>query len=164
MSATDTTARRIGDVMKPTADPTPNEAAIIAEVHDLAVAFASLPLEQRAGFLVEVRKLTTGFDRFRATVHTPPGHPLFGPLMAMLDGLIAADPRIVRTKRGLFERSELAASSASITPTMVTLPVAVRHGEAIYPSAQTAGPAIVPFRVVRPEEVKRAASMWGDDE
>jgi hypothetical protein len=163
MSATDTAPRRIGDVMKPTKEPSPGEAAIVAEVHALAAAFAELPAEKRPGFLVEVRKLTTGFDRFRATVHTPPGHPMFGPLMAMLDGLIATDQLVVVTSGGIFDRSELASASASVSPSKVTFPVSVKGGEAIYPTAQTAGPNIVPFRAIRPEEVKRAPSMWGDD-
>jgi hypothetical protein len=163
MSASSST-RLIGEVMKPTKDPTPEEAAIVTDVHDLAAAYAGLPPEKRPGFLVEVRKLTTGFDRWKATIRTASDDPMFGPLMAMLDGLIATDGRSVVTTAGVFDRSDLATALASVSPSKVTFPVSVKGGEAIYPTAQTAGPNIVPFRVVRPEEVKRAPSMWGDDE
>jgi hypothetical protein len=151
------------EALRPTTQPTPQEAAIVADVHDLAAAYAGLPPEKRPGFLVEVRKLTTGFDRWKATIRTATDHPRFGPLMAMLDGLIATDERIVVTSGGIFDRSELASASASVSPSKVTFPVSVKGGEAIYPTAQTAGPNIVPFRAIRPEEVKRAPSMWGDD-
>jgi hypothetical protein len=152
------------EALRPTTAPTPQEAAIVADVHDLAAAYAGLPPEKRPGFLLEVRKLTTGFDRWKATIRTATDDPMFGPLMAMLDDLIATDGRSIVTAAGVFDRSDLANASASISPSKVSFPVSVKGGEAVYPSAATAGPNIVPFRVVRPEEVKRAPSMWGDDE
>lgn len=154
--------RSTADALSGILSPSIHDAEIAATVHGLAAEFATLPSERRNAFLFEVRHLTTGWDRFRAARSTPPGQSSFQPLMALLDALIATDGATIRTDRGVFDRSELSAVGASISPTTVTLPVAYRNGETIYPSHR--GPEITPFRTVRSEEVKRPASMWGDDE
>lgn len=162
MFATNTAPRLAADIIRQTTEPAPHDADRLAVVHDLAAEYAALPAEQRNTFLFEVCRLTRGYDRFRVACLTPPEHPMFASLMALLDGLIAADDRAVRTNRGIFDRTELVTASASISPSRVGFPVAVRNGTAIFPSHT--GPTITPFRVVRPDEVKRPASMWGDDD
>jgi hypothetical protein len=146
MSATDTTPRLIGDVLgkigRDMAGLSPQDTDRLAAVHGLAAEFAGLTPQRRNAFLVEVRRLTSGYDRFRVMTLTPPKHPLFGSLMALFDALIATDDRVVRTTRGFFDRSELVSASSS----------------------SVVGLTIHPFRAIRPEEVKRPASMWGDDE
>lgn len=165
MSTTDTIPRRIGDVMRPTTEPSPEDAAMIAGVHELAAAFAGLPTEKRPGFLVEVRKLSTGFDRFRATVFTPPDDPMFGPLMVMLDGLNAS-AGVIQTKHGAFTTDDLREAGAmTVGADRIRFPVGYgTNGTPVFRSQDFSGPTVHPFRVIQGGQDKRPSSMWGDDE
>ena len=95
--------RSLAEVLQPKEAPTGRDTEIVGAVHALAAEYDGLPSERRPAFLSEVRKLTTGYDRFRATVFTPPDHPAFRSLMAMLDGL-NADSGIIQTRHGALFR------------------------------------------------------------
>lgn len=61
----------------------------------------------------DVRRQCTARERWEATRLTPPDHPLFGPLMVLLDELIATDPTgehgyLYQTKHGIFSEAEIA--------------------------------------------------------
>lgn len=74
---------RLGDLLRPKRAPTSEEAATIADVHEFVAEWAAGRLPTQ-----EVAKLSTGRQRWLATRFTPPDHPLFRPLMALLDELI----------------------------------------------------------------------------
>lgn len=99
----------IQDNMYPKSILTPKMREAIDEVYEIAAAYCALDHLRRIPFLGEIRKLTTGRQRWLATRHTPPDHASFAPLMTMLDALIA-DQGLVKTAGGLFSRDELAAA------------------------------------------------------
>lgn len=90
-------------------EPTPKEQAAIAEVHELA----GRRVEGSAS-LAEVRAATSGKQRWLATRFTRPDDPRFGPLMALLDALIADQADMAQTEHGLFERDDLIAAEIKI--------------------------------------------------
>lgn len=62
--------------------------------------------------LLDVRRHTTGRERFVATVATPPGHPDRAGLLATLDELVATDPTSAdgwayATPAGVFTEAEI---------------------------------------------------------
>lgn len=67
-------------------DPTPEEVEIIQRVHDLVTDWIY------GGDLYDIRRHSTGKERFTAARFTPPSHPMFPDLHRALDALIASDP------------------------------------------------------------------------
>lgn len=171
---------RLGDLLKPNRAPTPEEARAIRPVHDLAVEFSRLAPISRAAFLHEVRTLTTGYQRFVATRFTPMDSPLFVPLMALLDALIAGQD-VIPTPGGLFEREDLHEASAVQTTEngrrVIKFPV--RHpwkrkpnpdtgqegerGQPIYRHPDQRGPEIGSFRAIRTGEAVKPEFGWVDE-
>lgn len=100
------TLRSLADEMYPKTSPTPKMQQAITDVHDLAICFVELAPMSRPSFLVEIRKLTNGRQRWLATRHTPPNHPAFAPMMAMLDALISDEGQI-KTNKGWFSTEDL---------------------------------------------------------
>jgi hypothetical protein len=105
--------RRAWDVVRPTRAPRPDEVERIAEVRELAANHAALAPHERGPFLAEVRRLSTAKERVLAAIHTPPDHPAFRDLMALLDGLIAQEGGI-GTPHGFVTRDELHESGARL--------------------------------------------------
>jgi len=149
------TPRRMRDVLTPTTEPTRKQTRAIQEVRDLAteVAAGRLPID-------EIRRLCVGPQRYLATRYTPPEHAMFGPLMAMLDALIASanDPetggRQFRTAQGLISEQELRDNGARIERSdgreLIVWPV--RSPWFVKPNADRNEPGI------RGEAIYRAAS------
>ena len=96
----------ISELMQPKQPPTPKQRQAIEEVCAMASELATLPEVSRRAYLTQIREHTTGRQRWLATRHTMPDHPMFRPLMAMLDALIA-DRGTVTTKHGAFTREDL---------------------------------------------------------
>ena len=120
----------------PTSGPTPAQAARIRQVHDLAAEFATLPADHRLPYIVTtVRTQTTGYDRFKTVQYTPPDSPLFAPLMALLDALVASEQSAegctYDTKHGIFTAADLKESEAMVTKGELVFPV--RHPWAVKP-------------------------------
>lgn len=173
------TARPMRHLTTPRREPTPVEAIAIREVHDLAWEFASLPPPRRPAYLAEVRKLTTGRQRFLATAHTPPDDPAFAPLMAMLDALIAEEP-VCATKHGVLTDEVIREHHARIERegerTLVCFPVrwpwhtrpdrergvvGIR-GDPLYRRREERGPVLSEFRVLH-EAPRTPDQPWWED-
>ena len=156
----------IGAAMRPEREASVAERTVIDEVRALAENYAALPGADRPGFLAEVRRLSTGRGRHLATRYTPPGHPCFAPLMAMLDGLIAQEPDRVGTNHGSFSVDELREIGAMTRGRdRVVFPVAYRKdGSPVYRPESESGPTIESFRTVRVREVPMPVSPWDDEE
>lgn len=94
--------------------PSAKEAESIDLVHDLCRNW-------RDGMpLTEVRRFSTGRERWTATRFTPPAHALFRPLHEMLDALIrtdATDPAGMQyqTRYGTFNELDFRAVRARLT-------------------------------------------------
>lgn len=111
--ATERPMRRLGDEMYGQKQPTPKQQEAINQVWAMARELATLPEKSRPFYLSEIRTHTNGRQRWLATRHTPPDHEAFGPLMAMLDALIA-DQGTVRTKHGCFTEEDIRLAEAAI--------------------------------------------------
>lgn len=91
--------------------PIGGEQEVISRVHELCRGWRSgMPL-------AEVRRHSTGAERWTATRFTPSGHTMFGPLMAMLDALIRTDVtdahgRQYQTRHGTLSEAELTGARA----------------------------------------------------
>lgn len=105
--------RPLGDVLATKRLATANELAAIGEVHDLATEYSRLSPADRPAFLSEVRRLANGRQCWLATRFTPPGHDMFRPLMALLDGLIAAQG-IIQTRQGAIDPEAFIAAEGRI--------------------------------------------------
>ena len=114
MTTTEAPLRRLGDIMRPKVAPSPLEDEAIKEVYAMATELDALPAQSRPAYVVEIRTQTTARQRHLATRHTPPDHPMFAPLMAMLDALIATQPGIVHTSGGIFTVEDVAAHHGKI--------------------------------------------------
>lgn len=106
--------RSLRDELKPKREPTPVESEAIEEVRTMAVEHAAgrLPVQ-------EVRRLTNGKQRWLATRFTPPDHPAFRPLMALLDALIATEQgretgQSYPTKHGVVTQADTVAFECKI--------------------------------------------------
>jgi hypothetical protein len=88
---------------------TPLHAEAVAEVQALACDF-----DGSAAKLAAVRGCTTGRQRWLAIRHTPPAHPAFRPLMALLDALVASDPGTTMTNQGAFPTDDIIAAEPKI--------------------------------------------------
>jgi hypothetical protein len=124
-----------------TRDPTPAEEEAIEEVREIAVAFA-----KGYGTLADVRRATSGKQRWLATRFTPPNHPAFRPLMGLLDALIAAQGG-VPTKHGIIDPALLRDTGGTINRGTgeVRFPIAYEGGRGVFRSKDQRGPAIAPF-------------------
>lgn len=151
--------RSLSEVLRTKRAPTADEAATIAEVHLLVAEWSAgkLPTEVVGG-------LCTGKQRWLATRFTPPDHPLFGPLMALMDDLIVKDGRTVPTAQGLFQLAEVQAAEAKVErdggEELIVFPVRYRwvkkpdpsrgepgvRGEAVYRPKDKRGPDVGEFR------------------
>lgn len=170
--------RRLGDEMYGGKDPTPKQREAIEQVRKMANELATLPVQRRSFYLSEIRTHTSGRQRWLATRHTPPGHEAFGPLMAMLDALIA-DQDTIQTKHGCFTEEDIRLAEAAIVredgKSMVLFPIrypwkrkpdpdkgdAGERLDAIYRTPGERGPKKESFRVVpRPE---RNEADWWDE-
>jgi hypothetical protein len=98
--------KSLQDNLYPKTVLTPKAREAINEVYDIAAAYCALEPHRQRPFLGEVRKLTTGRQRWLATHNTPPDHSCYAPLMTLLDALIA-DQGLWKTKTGWFSRDEL---------------------------------------------------------
>lgn len=94
--------RSFADITEPKQPPTPIQAKAIADVHELAFLF-----DRGETTVAEIRAATSGKQRWKATQHTSKDHPAFGPLMAMLDALLASEQRVAVTDHGMFSMDEL---------------------------------------------------------
>lgn len=143
----------ITDILKPKQPPTPKQQQAIEEVYAMARELAALPPVSHRAYLAQIREHTTGKQRWLATRHTLPDHPMFGPLMAMLDALIA-DRGTVYTKHGAFTREDLHENHGRIWrengAEMIQFPIAVDRstGIPVYRSPDERKAKIESFRVV----------------
>ena len=178
----------IREIIEPRRQLTEAEQRAVQEVHDLAMEFASLPAVRRPAFLHEVRKLTSGRQRFVATAHTPPEHPAFRPLMQLLDALIESAPdgpdgQVRLTKQGVVTQRELEETQARIVRedgrAAICFPVRYpwrikpdparridgERGDPIFRSPDERGPRHTGFRVFhQPAKSEREPSApWWED-
>lgn len=107
----------ISEVLVSNREPNRTELETIQHVRELALAFDhnEIPIE-------EVRRLSSGRERWTATRFTPPSHSVYRPMMAMLDALIRTDVGdrnglLYGTKYGVFTTAELRESEARIEKT-----------------------------------------------
>lgn len=103
------------DVLVSNREATHDESATIVHIRELAMAYANDELD-----LNEIRRLSSGRERWTATRFTSPAHQTFAPLMTMLDDLIATDPTdpngwLYQTPFGVFTRRDLEDAGAEIT-------------------------------------------------
>jgi hypothetical protein len=129
----------LSESMYPKKAPTPKQDQAIREVWAMAQEYAGLPPASRPAFLAEVKKISSGRQRWLATRHTRPDNPHFAPLMALLDAL-NADRGLVHTKHGGFDQDDLRAAEAKVTREEVAFPVA--HPWKIRPDEQTGRPGV----------------------
>lgn len=78
------------------------EQQAVEDVLRMAVEFAELPIERRAGYLVAVRGHTSPYQRWFTVTHTPPEDRAWRPLLALLDALVADGEGMV-TSHGWFD-------------------------------------------------------------
>lgn len=176
-SASDRPMRRLGDAMYGAGGPTAKQQEAIDEVYAMAAELGALPERSRSAYLAEIRQLTTGRQRWLATRHTRPDHPMFPPLMALLDALIA-DQGGAHTKHGTFTEGDIVDAEAKIERepggrSLLVFPVRYawlrkpnantgdpgQRGQAVYRRRDERGPEVQSFRVVRQEDVKD----WWDE-
>jgi hypothetical protein len=155
---------RLGERMKPHREPTLPEAKAIDRVLALARNYADLPAIGRSAFLAEIRALSTGRERHLTTRFTPPDHPDFGALMAMLDGLIATEADLIATRHGLFDADDLRAVGAMTRGRdLVVFPVRYpKTGPPLFRSDAERGPRVESFRTVPAADAP--ASPWVEDD
>jgi hypothetical protein len=163
------TFMQAADLLQSKRPPTPLERQAIAEVHELALRFVLTTVT-----LQEVRAAVSGNQRRLATQFTPPNHPEYAALMALLDALIAESQQTVVTKQGTFLVSDL--WPMRVDGTVLHLPVRQpwrvkpdadrgidgERGEPIYRSE--AGPTIGGFSVVHAAEPLPPLNEWWMDE
>lgn len=158
---------RLGDsvAMRPGREPSAEEAGAIELVRAMARNYAALPEMSRPSFVAEVRKLSTGRMRHLTTRFTPPDHPDFQPLMAMLDGLIASEPGIVETEHGAFTVEELRdVEAVTRGRELILFPVRYpKNGAAVFRPEGERGPRIESFRTVPSQDIQPPSSPWLDD-
>lgn len=105
------------DVLVSDRGPIGDEHEVIERVHELCRGWRSgMPL-------AEVRRHSTGADRWTATRFTPPQHTMFPGLMAMLDALVRTDVTDAygmqyQTPHGTFSEADLRSAVARITRTV----------------------------------------------
>lgn len=173
------TERPMRRLTAPNREPTPAEAVAIREVHDLAWEFVSLPPVSRPAYLAEVRKLTTGRQRFLATAFTSPDDPEFAPLMALLDALIAREP-VRMTKHGVITEDDLREYQVRIEREdgreLLVFPerypwrvkpdrdrgIAGVRGDPAYRRREDRGPTLSSFRVIH-ETPRTPDHPWWED-
>lgn len=180
---------RLGDAMRPRKAPTPLEDQAIKEVWSMAKELATLPQQRRNAYLYEIRKQTSGRQRWLATQHTPPEHEMFRPLMAMLDALIASEPGAIPTKHGTFLPDDMAAHHGKLVVEegrrMLVFPwtwpwrkkpnketgAPGERGDPLYRRPEERGPVLLSFRAVSRDDAATTApepEWWqkrpGDDE
>jgi hypothetical protein len=164
------------EVLKPQRTPNLAEAQAISEVHKHALRFVNGRVE-----LDEVRAACNGKQRWLATRFTSPTDPLFGPLMQLLDALIAEEHPF-QTKQGFLEPEDLAEPPGRIVHeagrTIVQFPIRwpwrVRpdpdkgiegiRGEPIYREEENRGPAYGSFSRLPPVEMKPLEPEWWEAE
>lgn len=99
----------ISELLTPKRPPTPLERQAIAEVHELALRFATAECSVK-----EIQAATTPKQRNLATRYTTPKQAEWRPMMAMLDALIASERDVAVTKQGTFLLSDLIAAGMRI--------------------------------------------------
>jgi hypothetical protein len=141
----------------PKRDPTPEEEEAIAEVRAVAVEWFA-----KRGPLADVRRATSGKQRWLATRFTPPTHAAFKPLMALLDALIA-ETGAVATKHGIVDRDLLTETGGTINRGTgeVRFPVAYEGGRGVFRTKQQQGPTITPFTTAPERTTER--EFWEKD-
>lgn len=144
----------IGDLLRSKRQPTPDESKAIADVHALVSEWSAGKLP-----VWEIAKLTTGRQRFLATRFTPPEHPMFRPLMAALDELIAGtgpEP-VYRTNHGLVSEGDLRDAAAKVErdggDELVVFPI--RWPWRIKPDRSRGEPGVRGDPVYRPKDQRR---------
>lgn len=174
--ATEKPMQLLRDAMYPKKAPTPKQDEAIREVWALAAEYGALPPAARLGFLESVVAITSGRQRWLATRYTPPDNPHYGPLMALLDALIAYGG-VIQTRHGAWTQEDLRDAEAKVTREEVAFPVRYpwrtkpdpdrgapgSRDPAVFRSAQErqAGPQVDSFRVVPRQEV--AEKEWFDE-
>jgi hypothetical protein len=133
--------------------PTPEEQEAIAEVWAVAREWNA-----RGGSLADVRRATSGYQRFLASVYTPPDDPMFRPLMNLLDALIAAQGA-VPTKHGLVDPALLSETQGTLNRATgdIRFPVNYDNGRGVFRPQDKRGPTVRPFsdKIETPTEHER---------
>lgn len=167
------------DAVRPQRAPTPEEDEVIQQVRALAVEWDAgrLPLSQ-------CRQHSTGSKRWLTTRFTPPDDPSFGPLMRMLDALIATaqtdEGNLIKTSHGYLSQKDLVGAESKIEREdgreRLVLPVRypwIRkpdpekgtegiRGPAVYRSREERKPVYGSFRA-KPEPVRPEPTVpWWD--
>jgi hypothetical protein len=162
-------------LLSPKRPPTPLERQAIAEVHELADAFAAGSCS-----LAEVQAATEPEQRNLAVRYTSPKQAEWPLLMTLLDALIAESKQTAVTSQGAYPLSELIDAGMRIVhragQEVIQLrscwPWRVRpdpergidgiRGEPVFRDLDERGPAIGHFSVVQAAATPRAAKWWQD--
>lgn len=119
-------------------DPTEDEQATIQKVYDLVTDWIY------GGDLLDIRRQSTGAERFLAARFTPPAHSMFVQLHAALDALIASDATgsdgyCYATRFGTLTTSEIRHAEGRMRRTQdgrikIEFPITHENGEPVYRS------------------------------